>query len=90
MGNRERVRDNSFSPSIVPVATLSALTLPDSKHIGAAYGTYTLSRRLTVLHSYGLGVLHFPFGATFHTVCISLAFLLVMNDKLFVLTMSIV
>jgi len=40
----------------------------DSEHLSPTYGAYVLSRRLTILHSYGLGVLHFPFGATFHTV----------------------
>jgi len=46
------------------------LTLPDSKHLSPTRGTYPLSRRPAVLHSYGLSVLHFPFGAAFHTVCL--------------------
>lgn len=61
------------------------LTLPDSKHLSATYGTDTLSCWPTILHGYDPGVLHFPFGTTFHTVCLhwTTSPFLIMNDKLF-------
>ncbi len=56
---------HSESSGMVP-----ELTLPDSKHLGPAYGTSPLSRWLAILHGYALGIFHFPFGAAFHTVCL--------------------
>ena len=50
------------------IATISPLSYPE--HLGSTYRAYTLSRWFAVFHSYGLGVLHFPFGAAFHTVCL--------------------
>jgi len=49
-------------------STCYYLTLSNSEHLGSAYGAHTLSCRLTILHGYGLGVFHFPFGAAFHAV----------------------
>jgi len=44
------------------------LALPNSKHFGPACGTRSLSRRLTIFHGNGLGILHFSFSAAFHTI----------------------
>jgi len=49
-----------------------ALSLPYSEHLGPAYGTYALSSRPAILHDYASGILHFPFGAALHTVCLHL------------------
>ena len=46
------------------------LTLSDSEHLSAAYGAYTLSRWLAILHSYGLGIPHLSFGTALHAVCL--------------------
>ena len=46
----------------------NALALPYFEHLGAAGRAYALGRRLTVLHLYTLGVLHFLFGAALHTI----------------------
>ncbi len=54
--------------SVIPISEVSGLALSDSEHFSAACGAYTLSRRFAILHSYGLGVLHFPLGTAFHTV----------------------
>ena len=45
------------------------LTLTDSEHLRTAGWTYALSCRLSVLHCYGLSILHFLFSATLHTIC---------------------
>ena len=50
----------------------SALALSYPEHLGAACGTNTLCRRLPILHSYGPGILHFPLGTAFHTICLHL------------------
>lgn len=46
------------------------LGLPYSEHLGATDGAYSLSCWLTVLHSDGFGVFHFPFGTALHAVCL--------------------
>ncbi len=48
----------------------SALTLAYSKHLSPTCGACPLGSWPSVLHSYSLGILHFPFGTTFHTVCL--------------------
>ena len=53
---------------MIVMPTIPALALPYPEHLGAAYGADTLSCRLAVLHGYAFRVLHFPFGAAFHTV----------------------
>jgi len=60
------------SLSVVLPTTIVALSLPYSEHLGSAHGTYTLSSRPAVLHDYASGILHFSFGAAFHTVCLHL------------------
>ena len=54
--------DISFNSSLFPY----------SEHFGPAYGTYALSGRPAVLHDYAPGILHFPFSAAFHAVCLHL------------------
>ena len=54
--------------SILLMAIQQNLALTDSEHLGAAGRTDPLRRWLAVLHGYGLGVLHLPLGATFHTI----------------------
>ena len=46
------------------------LGLPYSEHLGATGGAYSLGCWLTVLHSDGFGVFHFPFGTALHAVCL--------------------
>ena len=58
------VKDAQPSTILIP----TALALPYQEHLGAARGTYTLGRWLTVLHGYALGVPHFPFGSTLDAV----------------------
>ena len=53
-----------------PDSNDSVLTLPYFEHFGATGRAYALSRRLTILHGYALGVLHLPFSATLHTICL--------------------
>ncbi len=45
-----------------------SLALSDPEHLGAAYGTDTLSSWLAVLHGYSPCIPYFPLGAAFHTV----------------------
>ena len=45
-----------------------ALTFAYSEHLCSARGTYTLSRRLTVLHGDAFGIFHFLLGTAFHTI----------------------
>jgi len=40
------------------------------KHLGSTRWTYALCRWPTVLHSYGPGIPHFPFGTALHAVCL--------------------
>ena len=49
---------------------LLALIFSDSEHLSPTCGTYPLSCRPTILHGYCLGILHFPFGTAFHTICL--------------------
>ena len=44
------------------------LALSDSEHLSPACGAYPLSCRLTILHGYGLGILHFPFSAALNAI----------------------
>src|SRR3972149_4362534 len=44
------------------VGLVAPLGLADSEHLGAAARADTLGRRLSVLHGYGFGVLHFLLG----------------------------
>jgi len=60
------------SLSVVLPPMILALCLPYSEHLGPAYGTYALSGRPAVLHDYASSILHFPFGAAFHAVCLHL------------------
>ena len=46
------------------------LALADSEHFRATGRAYALSRRLAILHCYGLGILHLFLGATLHTICL--------------------
>ena len=77
------------------ISVISALTLPYPEHLGPACGAYTLSRWFTILHGYGLSILHFLFGTAFHTVCLHFylpPFLImndIVNDRLFFSKMSI-
>ena len=48
------------------------LTLADSEHLRTASWTYALGCGLSVLHCYGLSVLHFLFSAALHTICFHL------------------
>jgi len=57
------------APSIIETPRIVS-TLSYSEHLSPTYGAYTLSRRFAILHSYGLSILHFPFGTTLHTVCL--------------------
>ena len=52
------------------------LALPYSEHLGATYGAHPLSCRPAVLHSYALGVPHFPFGPAFDTIGLHWVYLL--------------
>jgi len=49
-----------------------ALTLAYLEHLGAAYRANPLRCRPAVLHSYRPGILHFPLGATLHTITLHL------------------
>ena len=44
------------------------LALTDSEHLGSTVGADTLGCRFSVLHGYGLGVLHLPLSAALHTI----------------------
>ena len=46
------------------------LSLAYPEHLRPTYGTHTLGCRLAILHGYALGILHFPFSTTFHTICL--------------------
>lgn len=46
------------------------LGLPYSEHLGTTDRAYSLGCWLTVLHSDGSGVFHFPFGTALHAVCL--------------------
>jgi len=62
--------------------SISGLTLPNSEHLSSTRRAYTLSGRLTILHSYGPGIPHFPFGTALHTVCLHwLTSFFDINDK---------
>ena len=50
--------------------TVSALALSYPEHLSPAYRADALSRWLSILHGYRLGILHFSLGSTFHTVCL--------------------
>jgi len=54
---------------IIRLFIILALALPDSEHLGAAFGTCPLSCWLPILHRDGLWILHFPFGTALHTIC---------------------
>jgi hypothetical protein len=79
------------NPSPNPDIAIRALALSYSEHLGSTRWTGPLSRRSTILHSYGFGIFHFPFGLTFHTICLHLvASLFGMNDNPFSSIMSTV
>ena len=60
------------------------LSLADSEHLGAAYRTCPLRRRLAVLHGDSLGVLNLSLGATLDTITLHLMSLLFyLKDSLF-------
>ena len=48
-------------------STISAFAY--SEHLRATLRADALSRRFAILHGDGLGVFHFPFGTTLHTIC---------------------
>ena len=48
--------------------TALQLALPDFKHLSPTYRACALSRRPAVFHGYSPGILHFPLGATLHTI----------------------
>jgi hypothetical protein len=54
--------------SLIILLALLVLRLTNPEHLGTAYRAHTLSRRLTILHGYFLGVFHFPLGPTFHAI----------------------
>ena len=60
--------------ALIPV--LLGLGFAYSEDFGAAGRAQALSCRLTILHGYALGVLHFPFSAAFHAVCLHIVYLL--------------
>lgn len=45
-----------------------SLTFAYSEHFGSARRTYALGGRLTVLHPYAFGVLHFFLSAALHAI----------------------
>ena len=45
-----------------------SLAFANPEHFRAAYRANPLSRRPTILHGYGLGILHFPFGMALYTI----------------------
>ena len=49
---------------------IPALALPYPEHLGPACRTYALGCWFAILHSDALGILHFLFGTTFHTICL--------------------
>jgi hypothetical protein len=49
------------------------LSLAYPEHLGPAYRADTLGCRLTILHGYSLGVLHFPLGPALHTIGLHLS-----------------
>lgn len=51
---------------------LAYLALTNTEHLGAAGRTDALGSRLTIFHGDGLGVFHFLFAATLHTICLHL------------------
>ena len=53
-------------PSKIPLPIRSALPYPE--HLSATRGAHALSRSLAMPHGYGLGILHFLLGSTFHTI----------------------
>jgi len=65
----------------------SGLSFPYPEHLGTASGTCPLSRRLAILHSYGLRIIHFLFGTALYTICLYLVYLLFQiyhEDRLFI------
>ena len=56
----------AFLVILIPIMT--ALALPDSKHLGSAYGAHTLGRWPAILHGYAFSILHFPLGTAFHAI----------------------
>ena len=81
------------APNIISTIEASDLALPDSEHLGSAYGTSSLIGPFAIFHCYGLGVFHLPFGSTLHAVSLhrfASSFRFTMKDRLFVTAMSIV
>jgi len=60
---------------VILIAPILFFTLSYSEHLGPAYGAHTLGCWLTILHGYGLSVLHFPFGPALHTICLHCLYL---------------
>jgi hypothetical protein len=54
------------------ISLVMYLALADFEHLGTAARANTLCGWLTIFHSDNLRIAHFPFGATFHTVCLHL------------------
>ena len=59
-----------YSARLFRISNNLVLAFSYSKHLGATCGTNTLGCRLAILHGDSLAILHFPFSATFHTVCL--------------------
>jgi len=57
-----------LSSLLILTPAISALTFADSEHLSPTRGAHTLCGWPTILHGYALGILHFLFGAAFHTV----------------------
>ncbi len=75
---------------LIPTTITLTSTFPYPEHLSTACGTHPLSCGLTILHGYALGILHFPFGAAFHTVRLHLSTsFLSMKDKPFPPILSI-
>jgi len=51
------------------IAPILALNLSYPEHLGTTYRAYALSRRLAILHGYGLSIPHFSIGLTVYAVC---------------------
>ena len=55
------------SPYLICIL-LSVLCLPNSEHLCATGGAYTLSSRLPILHGDRLGAFHLLLGSAFHAI----------------------
>jgi hypothetical protein len=56
------------TPSLFNLLDYNILCLADPEHFGFTGRATTLISRFTILHGYGLGILHFLLCLTFHTI----------------------